>query len=143
MNHKLQAAFALSRDEWIVFFQAWLLLFACDIGVRLLPFVMLERIAQSGYRHRERRFCDAEVWRAMRAVDIAARNHISNTSCLRRALALQLLLARQGIRSNLQFGVRKRGDQMEAHAWLEWPDVLPAENQVETAQFLPLGRSDI
>lgn len=53
------------------------------------------------------------------AVDRAAAAMRTGT-CLSKALALQLLLRRRGIASQLRFGIRKRdGSELLAHAWLE------------------------
>ena len=63
-----------------------------------------------------------EVWRRAHAVKRAAR-FIPRASCLTQALALQVILAREGEPSALVLGVdavpngRKR---FEAHAWIEW-----------------------
>ena len=40
--------------------------------------------------------------------------------CLARSLVLWLLLDRQGIRTELKFGVKKEGDNLLAHAWIEY-----------------------
>lgn len=40
-------------------------------------------------------------------------------TCLVQSLALWWLLRRQGIQSDLRFGVRKEGNRVEAHAWIE------------------------
>ena len=40
-------------------------------------------------------------------------------TCLSRSLALEYLLARQGIGSQLQIGVRRAADALSAHAWIE------------------------
>lgn len=39
-------------------------------------------------------------------------------NCLPRALALQRMLIRRGCRGTIRFGVRKRIDGLDAHAWL-------------------------
>ena len=54
-----------------------------------------------------------------RLVAAAARWSPWRTPCMVRSLVLQRLLARRGIASELRFGVRKAGGQLEAHAWVE------------------------
>ena len=54
-----------------------------------------------------------------RLVMAAARHGPYRASCLPTALTLQWLLARHGIDSDLRLGVRKAGERIEAHAWLE------------------------
>ncbi|MCW6036216.1 lasso peptide biosynthesis B2 protein [Spirulina subsalsa FACHB-351] len=43
----------------------------------------------------------------------------TSTSCLPQALVLQTLLRCQGVDSVLRIGVRREGQQLEAHAWVE------------------------
>jgi transglutaminase superfamily protein len=57
--------------------------------------------------------------RVARLVDIAARHSPVRVGCLPRALALQWLLRRRGIEADLRLGVRKEGDRLDAHAWVE------------------------
>lgn len=124
----------------MLFIQAWVLLFATDLGLRFLPYLTVQQFVERSYR----RGCrvsetQSEIRRFESLVDIAARNHLSNTSCLRRALVLQTLLAGRGIRSNLRFGVRKPAGSIEAHAWLEYPGQVAAEIVGLENAFRPLG----
>jgi len=52
-------------------------------------------------------------------VDLAARRSLVRANCLSRSVALWWLLKRQNMDSNLRIGVRKEGEQLEAHAWVE------------------------
>ena len=52
-------------------------------------------------------------------VRAAADHGIGDPSCLEKSLALWWLLASQGIASDLRVGIRKDGEQFEAHAWVE------------------------
>ncbi len=59
------------------------------------------------------------VGRVTRLVAAAARHGPYKATCLPRSLALQWLLRRRGIESDLRVGVRKVAGGLEAHAWLE------------------------
>lgn len=48
-----------------------------------------------------------------------ANNLPFRTTCLQHAAALAALLAREGIACDLRIAVRREGDSMEAHAWVE------------------------
>jgi hypothetical protein len=63
-------------------------------------------------------------------------------TCLRRSLALQWLLRRRGIDTELRFGVRRvAGDPgLEAHAWLERHGHPVSEPEALTGQFTQLAR---
>lgn len=53
------------------------------------------------------------------AVTRAARYGVFRPRCLVRALALQDLLARRGMASEIRVGVRRDADGFRAHAWVE------------------------
>jgi hypothetical protein len=40
-------------------------------------------------------------------------------TCLRQALLLHWLLRRRGLQPELRIGVRKQGEALDAHAWME------------------------
>lgn len=53
-------------------------------------------------------------------VDMAANHSFLAPNCLTRSLALQWLLGRGGIATQLRIGVRLERGQLEAHAWVEF-----------------------
>jgi len=53
-------------------------------------------------------------------VRAAAQHGIGDPACLEVSLVLWWLLARQGIASDLRVGIRKSGENFEAHAWVEF-----------------------
>jgi hypothetical protein len=65
------------------------------------------------------------------AVARASACHLKPMTCLERALALQRLLLRRGAPVKLRIGVRREGEALEAHAWLEGaaapPDALDGD----------------
>ncbi|WP_017306610.1 lasso peptide biosynthesis B2 protein [Spirulina subsalsa] len=72
-------------------------------------------------------------------VKVAAR--YTRTSCLPQALVLKALLRCQGVESLLRIGVRREGEQLEAHAWVEvqgQPLNQEAEVYQEYQVFAPL-----
>ncbi len=50
---------------------------------------------------------------------IAGRHGPVTATCLRQALLVYWLLRRRGLSPELKIGVRKQGDVVEAHAWVE------------------------
>ena len=52
-------------------------------------------------------------------VRAAGRHSVGHPSCLEESLALWWLLGRQSISSELRVGIRKDGEKLEAHAWVE------------------------
>ena len=80
----------------------------------------------------------AIIHRATRLVDMAARHHLYPMTCLRRALVLQRILAERGVSTQLQIGVRKIGEEIDAHAWLEYNKVKIDEVEREDSHFTTL-----
>ena len=105
----------LSPEKRPLLVQTALILGAVRIGLWLLPFGTLQRLAEragkkSGTAHPVQRL----IW----AVTAVGRR-IPRSTCLTQALAAQVLLARSGHPSRIQFGVAKDGQRgFEAHAWL-------------------------
>jgi Transglutaminase-like superfamily len=59
----------------------------------------------------------AAAQRALRWAEYAVPGRLT---CLQRTVALHRLLTRQAVATRPQIGVRKQGDDLEAHAWLEY-----------------------
>ena len=72
-------------------------------------------------------------------VRAAARYGIGQPNCLKVSLALWWLLARQGIASDLRVGVRKDGEKLEAHAWVECGGVALNEPESPHQHFAAFG----
>jgi hypothetical protein len=95
-----------------------LLLWTIRISLWILPFPSLRRLL---LRIRNRKpanhppYTQQEiVW----AVETASRAVVRPT-CLVRALAADILLAREGYNSTINVGMTKRDDTLDAHAWVE------------------------
>jgi len=124
MRDKLRALLGLTRAEWGVLVQAWVLLLWVDLGLRLLPFPRLRAWAAPGELAHSRKIPDGEALAQIQGiqslVNSAARNHLYPMTCLRRSLVLQRMLGRRSIPAELRLGVRKEEGQLKAHAWLEY-----------------------
>jgi hypothetical protein len=59
-----------------------------------------------------------------RIVYIAAEHGIYKATCLRRSLLVWWFLRREGIPSDIRFGVRMQDRKLEAHAWVECHGVV-------------------
>jgi hypothetical protein len=70
-------------------------------------------------------------------IDMVARNIPWDlATCLPRSLTLWWLLRRRGIESELRLGVRKDGDSIVAHAWVECEGEVVGDK--EHARFQPI-----
>jgi hypothetical protein len=141
LKRKLHNATMLPRREWRVLLEAWVMLLAVDAGLRVLSFAALQKccalVRSRGPKltpEQAREHVDA----LQRMTDLAARNYLHSVLCLQRALALQRLLGRRGIRAELRIGVRKEIGQLHAHAWLEYEGQPLAEPASVRSGFTPL-----
>jgi len=122
MLHKLRNALQLSPTDWLLFFRAWFWLLVFDLGLRTRPFPKLQAYASqvSDPPALSPEETESMLNKPRVAVDHARYNHLYPMTCLRRSLALQKMLARQGIPVELKIGVRKDDGQLSGHAWLEY-----------------------
>jgi hypothetical protein len=96
----------------------------------------------------------AKAANTARLVEMAAR--LTRSSCLPRSLITWRLVRRQGLDCELRIGVRKRGDRIQAHAWVEMdgrslgreepsfvpfePDMMSHESRLATSPRSAAGR---
>ena len=62
--------------------------------------------------------CDLEIERIAWRVTAVSR-FVPLATCLTQALALQVLLRRRGVHSELKLGVKNDSNELQAHAWVE------------------------
>lgn len=73
------------------------------------------------------------------AVDRAARRGVFRPKCLVRSLALHRMLERSGIHGSvIRIGVRREGDELLAHAWVEHLGVTLIDSPAAVAVFTRL-----
>lgn len=96
-------------------------------------FRVSQRLHHSGFRTlmeslNEMETCDAtslrprdirKARRFSRRIAIASRVSFPHVKCLHRSLVLHKWLRSEGLPSELRIGVRKHGDELRAHAWVE------------------------
>jgi hypothetical protein len=122
MWQELQRFSALERTTRGMFLRAAALLPLLAVSLRLCGFRKTQAFLQrflslpSGLPDTGASGCSELTARMVRA---AARRTVGRATCLEQSLALWWLLGRQGIASELRVGVRKNGEEFEAHAWVE------------------------
>ena len=123
---RLRRFLALRSADQGLLLLAGLLLATIKLGLRWLPIPITLRIL-GGLKanlkpkrigsHPSRSYSS---FRVVHAIDLASRHMPGGVSCLVRALVVQVLLGRQGSRSQLQIGVARGADgRFTAHAWVE------------------------
>ena len=147
LRSKLHAARQLKRDEWRLIGQAWILLLQVELRLQFQTFPRIQAWAQAGRRpplHLQPLNPQtdqpnlAQVKSVHLAIQRAAALHLIPMTCLRRSLALQRLLAKKGIASQLRFGARKEAGEVKAHAWVEYQGQPLGEPLDLEARFIPL-----
>jgi hypothetical protein len=73
------------------------------------------------------------------AIEIVANHHVVPAHCLHKSVVLQFWLRREGIPSKLRIGVRKEGQQLKAHAWVEVDGQVVNDDPRAIAAFQPLA----
>ncbi|MGN7824375.1 lasso peptide biosynthesis B2 protein [Chitinophaga sp. 22536] len=63
--------------------------------------------------------------------------------CLSRSLVMRCLLSRKGIPAELKIGIQRRGQQFDAHAWLEKDGKLLNDHPAVIAQYIVLPENNI
>ncbi len=101
----------------------------------------LERWAPRSATVRSDADATAKGLRTAWLVRTAARFVAGRESCLAQALVLWWLLRRRGFESELRIGVRKRGDQLQAHAWVEYRDLVLNDRGDELSPYLSFDRA--
>ena len=141
MRAELRAFLAYPARDKLLFIRAWFLLLALDIALRTLPFRKLQNWLGSPRRIRttaKDEPVEVTIQRFSGLLERAARHHLYPMTCLRQSLALQWLLSRQGIQTELRFGVRREAGKLDAHAWLEYQGEPIGETTSPEEQFTPL-----
>ena len=114
-----RSALRLSRRDQLEAARAWLWLMAARAGLSLFSYTWIARLVARIPVGRIAAGTTPE--RCARAIGRAARL-APGCGCLPQAIATQCLLRRQGLNSNIVFGVAHNQDgSLEAHAWL-WSD---------------------
>jgi len=130
----------LTRAERSLLLRAWVILAALRVGIRVIPFGVLQRWiehlrATAGAKvDPDQPTVSTVVW----AIAAASRR-IPGTTCLPRAMAAHLLLGRCLQPSVLRLGVALKPDgALEAHAWVDVAGQVVIGRIDDFDRFIPL-----
>jgi Transglutaminase-like superfamily len=117
----------LSWQERSLLLQALMLLPFVALSLHLLgmgrtQYVLAKLCPQVGSRLPDLQWPQAET--TARMVAIAAHYSQFWANCLKRSLVLWYLLRRQGIVSELRIGVQQGAAKFQAHAWVEYQNIV-------------------
>ena len=124
------------RDRWLVV-EAVVLIGIANAGLRTVSFVSLRRMLDTAKQLRSRSMDPAP--RISWAIGAAAQV-VPGRTCLKDALAADVMLCRRGYPSTLRLGVKKgstAGVPLEAHAWVESEGAIVAGQLAALADYQP------
>lgn len=108
----------LSLAELFLLTRTTTVLVAVRLALWLIPFRNLRRmvalITQPRFARATRLSVNQLGWGVR-----AASRLVPRATCLTQAIALHILLRREGLESSVQLGVAKEGECLKAHAWVE------------------------
>lgn len=143
MGRLLAAWLALThRDRWsLLVLATGLPIVAGTLRVRGLgrTRLWLERLSESGSVHAASSDDLQAAQRLAQLAAIAGRRGAITATCLRQSLLVYALLRRRGLAPELKLGVRKQGDALDAHAWVELQGVALGQATLAHAPFKSCG----
>lgn len=123
MFRRLRGWLALRGIERWQFFGLWLLLPFVSMLLACIGYVRSRRWLEALSKKTARRVpTPVDLIHAERIAQLAVlagQHGFVPATCLRQSLLIYTLLRRRGLDPLLQIGVRKPGDVVEAHAWVE------------------------
>jgi hypothetical protein len=108
------------------------------LGIGRTQYALAKLCPQAIPRSNELLWSQAET--TARMVAIAAHYSQFWANCLKRSMVLWYLLRRQGIVSELRIGVQNEVGKFQAHAWVEYQNVVLNDNQNVRQHFAMFER---
>lgn len=141
LHGNLARARRLTVREWLLVARLRLWLTVEWAGLRIAGLERTERfLAGPGEVRRGRRdpLGRDELRRLSSLLDMAARAGFLRHTCLPRSLTLLRLLRKRGTPAVLRIGVRRQGEGVAGHAWVEVAGEVVGEPEGIAERFLPL-----
>jgi hypothetical protein len=105
--------------ERVILFEAALFLVLARLALAHLPFRLISKRLKQNERRDILVTIPSDFASEISIAIARATRVVSRATCLTRALAGTMMLARRGYPTTLCIGVSKRGDDLSAHAWVE------------------------
>ena len=134
----------LSWKERRLLVQSALLLPVVHLALFVLGYARLHRVMErlTPSKPGDRTLSESETLKRAgeitRLVSIAAGHGLYRATCLRKSLLVWWFLRKDGIQSNICFGVRMIDSTLEAHAWVEWNGMILNDSTTVREQFQTL-----
>ena len=102
-----------------LFLEAVRLAVCVEIDVRMVPFTRVLARLNAEPNRRSNADLQASAANVLHAIQRAYRVLPFESTCLRESLIFCRIFKRRGLPAELRIGVKKSGDQLGAHAWVE------------------------
>lgn len=83
-----------------------------------------------------------QIKKRVAAISRASRYPVTWAYCLQQSFALRNWLAEDGIVTEVRYGVRKRGELIDAHAWVVYNGKIINDSVMHISTFAPLKSMD-
>ena len=130
---------------WGLFLQAVVLMSAIRLALQVLSFHQVHGLlktllpAMSVGGDEVEPPGSGRIAETTQTVELASKHTVVGNTCLHRSMALWWLLGRRGVDSSLRFGVRKDGDHLNAHAWVEHQGIVVNDQPTVGKDYMPLA----
>jgi len=126
MKYNFYKVFTIGSTNRKLFFEAWFVSFFTRIMLIILPFKQYSKKLgeRSKIAKTENNINSQLVSELTHAIKRAVKYSLWRNKCLEQAITAKKMLKKRNIKSTIFFGVRKPGDNLEAHAWLKVGDTF-------------------
>ncbi|WP_048190974.1 lasso peptide biosynthesis B2 protein [Methanobacterium sp. SMA-27] len=137
--NKIHSFYKLSSEKKSLFIKSLILTIFIRLSLSLLSFSRGKKISKIFSIPPNNSKATSTIGDIIWSVRVVS-PYIPRATCLTQAITGQILLSRYNHRSNLKIGVMK-GDEFEAHAWLEIGDeIVLGESENEFVPILELDQ---
>jgi hypothetical protein len=120
--NKLLKVWRLPAAEWVLLATTGCHLLAVHIMLRLVSFKTMLSWIRS--RTVPKNTAIPDPIRLAYLIEVAARHHVVQPTCLDKSLVLYSALRKRGVDSELAIGTLKKNGAFQAHAWVEYQGIV-------------------
>ena len=135
-RRSLRQLWAWSGRDWRLALEAVRLALCVEIDLQILPFTRVLAGLNAQPDGRFRGESPVSAANVQRAIQRAYRVLPFKSTCLRESLVFCRIFKRRGLPAELRIGVKKTGDRLGAHAWVEDGKGMVLTDPLE--HFVPL-----
>jgi len=136
---KIKTFLKLNSTEKFILIKAFFLLLTVRIMLWILPFSFIQKITRRLTDVSEDMTSEISIEKLTWAIRVMS-IYTPGATCLTRAIAAQILLARYNYSSSIRIGVSKNDEEFEAHAWLEKDGgIILGESETQYTPIMDMG----